>query len=910
MSHRLTDDIQLLCNILDDVVARHGGPDLVAELEALVDLCRRDDSNRGTGLSEAAQRISAAPLDRLREYLKVLTIRFHLANKAEQVEIAAVNRERERRASDEAPRAESIAEAVSQLKRRGLDVADARAIVARLDIQPTLTAHPTEARRRSVLRRQDGIAAALTELRNHYPTPPEARRLRADLQRDTLLMFGTDEIRAERPHVIDEVRQGIYFLRGAIWEAVPQLHRDLREAFGTYYGMEPNCPAILRYRTWIGGDRDGNPRVTAEITRQALTEMRSAALELYETQLMELRRELSLSERQVEISPQLRVSVARDAECCPLTDEQQRLMRYEPFRIRTTQLLHKLGEARRSPASYPAESFAADLTEMAAALDETGQAEAAHTGRLADLIVRARTFGFHLAAMDIRQHSAVHESAVAEMLALAGVHPSYGSLGEKERIELLQNELRDPRPLLTPFAQLSDRTDDLRAVLGVVREAMSISSAAIGGYVISMTHDVSDVLELLLLLKEAGLWRFDGPHVESPVDIVPLFETIDDLQRSADLMTALFNDPIYSAHLHARARLQEIMLGYSDSNKDGGYCMSNWGLQRAQAMLADTCRRSGVDLRLFHGRGGTVGRGGGRANRAILAAPPQSRNGHIRFTEQGEVITFRYALAAITRRHLEQIVSAMLLATPPRDSAVLSEDFRSAHADQMDAIAASSMKAYRALVDDPAFWPWFARISPIADISDLPIASRPVARTSGEVDFENLRAIPWVFGWTQMRYNVPGWYGLGTGVAELIAARPDAAETMRRLYREWDFFRTLIDNAQQEMARARLPIASRYAEADDAVAERSLDLHRRIADEFDRTAAAILSITGQKELLENNPVIQRAITARNPFTDVLNLIQIELMKRRRDGLDPDGQLLRSTLFLSINGVAAAMQSTG
>lgn len=905
MSDNLSADIQLLSDALAEVVAQHSGKNVLSAMQTLVDLCRHADADNGASHAHAAEFIAAAPLELLRELLKALTIRFHLANKAEQVQIAAVNRERDRHATFDCPRAESIAEAMAELKRRGLAANEVCEILNRLDIQPTLTAHPTEARRRTMLRLQDGVATALTERRERNPTPKEERTLCNNIVRDVLLMFGTDEIRSERPKVIEEVRQGLYFLHGAIWQAIPQLYRDLRESLRNYYDVEPALPTILRYRTWIAGDRDGNPRVTADVTRQALAEMRSAAIDLYEEQLILLRRELSLSSRRVNISNRLTAAIERDKTRCPLTVEQEGPMRYEPFRVRVTQMLHKVKEARVNAAAYTAECLVADLGELAESLDDASQSAIAGTGRLADLRIQAETFGFHLAAMDIRQHSAVHEAVVAEMLALGGAHTDYSSLTEMERIRLLQGELRNPRPLLPPLARLGDKTHDVRAVLEVVREAIGISPTAIGSYIISMTHDVSDMLELLLLLKESGLWRLEGDRVESALDVVPLFETVEDLEHSESLMEKLFTDPIYSLQLRARGGLQEIMLGYSDSNKDGGYWMSNWGLQRAQGRLADMCRRHGICLRLFHGRGGTVGRGGGRANRAILATPPQTRSGRIRFTEQGEVITFRYALAAITRRHLEQIVSAMLAATPHRDSATPPvEDFSSAHAELMDAIASASMKAYRAFVDDPEFWPWFARVSPIAHISDLPIASRPVARSSGEVHFENLRAIPWVFGWTQMRYNVPGWFGIGTGIAEVIAARPESAETMKRLYREWDFFRTLIDNAQQEMARARLAIAGHYAKAAGS------SQHHRIVEEFERTADAIRSITGKHDLLDNNPVIQRAIAARNPFTDVLNLIQVDLMGRFQNDSESDEELLRSTLFLSINGIAAAMQSTG
>jgi phosphoenolpyruvate carboxylase len=449
-------------------------------------------------------------------------------------------------------------------------------------------------------------------------------------------------------------------------------------------------------------------------------------------------------------------------------------------------------------------------------------------------------------------------------------------------------------------------------MLTVAREGVERDPDSVGSYVVSMTHAVSDVLEVLLLFKAAGLWRFDGQRATCPLDVVPLFETIDDLRRAPALLRRLFATPTYAAHLAARGRFQEVMLGYSDSNKDGGYWMSNWSLHQAQADLAEVCHECGIQFRLFHGRGGTVGRGGGRANRAICAAPPNSRNGRIRFTEQGEVISFRYALPAIAHRHLEQLVSAMILTTHQEPSQAGTNAATGAHpaaphpaADLMERIARRSMQVYRELVDDPAFWEWYAGVSPIAHISDLPIASRPVSRVTGEVDFENLRAIPWVFAWTQMRYNVPGWYGIGTALEEILRDNADALPTLQRLYREEPFLKLLIDNAQQEMARARLRIAERYA-----AAAASGGLHERIAADYRLAESAVLRISGQRRLLDNNPVIQASIDARNPATDVLNLLQLELLKRYRAARPAEQEQFRDVIFLSINGVAAAMQSTG
>ncbi|KAA0220308.1 phosphoenolpyruvate carboxylase, partial [candidate division KSB1 bacterium] len=495
--------------------------------------------------------------------------------------------------------------------------------------------------------------------------------------------------------------------------------------------------------------------------------------------------------------------------------------------------------------------------------------------RLEDLLARVKTFGFHLAALDIRQHSNIHEQAVAELLQIAGVTEQYAALSEPDKIAILHQELQSRRSLAPAWQSLSPATKAVLQTLRLMRAALQRDASALGSYIISMTHEVSDLLEVLLLAKEVDLWRCENGQVHSPLELAPLFETIDDLNRITDLMSAAFTDPIYRLHLRARNGFQEIMLGYSDSNKDGGYWMANWALYQAQQAAAEVCRLHQIDFRLFHGRGGTVGRGGGRANQAILAMPASSHNGRIRFTEQGEVITFRYSSPALAHRHLEQIVHAMLTA-------------QARHAPPTPAAASSTSESHE-----------------IEHISRLPIASRPVSRKAAhEVDFDGLRAIPWVFAWTQTRYNVPGWFGIGAALSELLATRAEALQKLQQLYREWLFFRTVLDNAQLEMKRAHLAIAGFYAQA------RRESFHQIIVDDFQRATQAICAITGQAEILDNAPVLKKSIELRNPYTDVLNLLQTELLQRWRQPDIAEREPLRHALFLSINGIAAAMQSTG
>ena len=853
------------------------------------------------------------PPDELQHILKRLTIRFHLRNKAEQVHIARVNRRREREST--VPRPESIREAVLALAARGLSRDEVAALLAGLDIQPTLTAHPTETRRRAVLSKQRQIAACLTDRQSPDLTPAETARNESRARQLLALLLATDEVRAQRLDVLDEVRNGLHHLSTIIWDAVPAISRDIDDALAEAFARDehdaphtPGAPiAPIRYRSWIGGDRDGNPNVTAAITRETLGLLHHSARALWTTEIEHLRRDLSVSGRRVPILPELLASLENEAADSPNDPESLRHLQHEPFRVK---LLHMRERLRRDD-DYTAEQLHTDLELIQRALFHAGLDEPASRGRVADLLVRSRAFGMHLAAVDIRQHSRVHETAVAEMLAAAGVDADYTALDEGARLDLLHAELALDRPLLSRRATLSDATRELLDVFELLAKTVTARRDAIGSYVISMTSDRSDLLEVLLLMREVGLWRRvrtdAGHHVESDLDIAPLFETVRDLAGSGQLMRDLFNDPVYREHLAARGGFQEIMLGYSDSNKDGGYWMANWRLHQAQADLARVCNDAGVTLRFFHGRGGTVARGGGRAHRAILAAPRESRSGRIRFTEQGEVITFRYTLPDIARRHLEQIVNATLLAaasasvpTPDDGTDSASKPFDAL----MDAISDTSMRQYRALVDHPDFWSWFLDSSPVLHIGQLPIASRPVSRPGTSLTHDTIRAIPWVFSWTQMRANVPGWFGLGTAFESLVLTDPANLSLCQAAYRDGTTFRTFIDNAQQEMARARLPVAEAYSRPGS-------ETLRTVAAEFARAREAILTVTGQTELLDNNPIIQQSIRERNPDTDLINTLQIELMHRCRETEDgPEREILQTLMLLSINALAAAMQSTG
>lgn len=869
-----------------------------------------DDANQ-----QLCDRIAQMSVQEIRNLLRLTTIFFHLVNSLEQHEIIRINRERAKTIDTENPRPESIADALKFFKKNGYSYEDALDIFKKLDIQPTITAHPTEARRRSILHKQENITEMIGELEKDDFTPNEKEAKLRQIVNEIALLISTDEVRSERLTVEDEVENGLFYFTNSIWRTIPRLYDEIRSGFLQQYGTVPDLPILMRYRSWIGSDRDGNPNVTRDVTWNTLIEHRSAALKLYLQDLEKIRRYLSISQNQVNVSEPLLKSLKSDEQEVPLSPQYKRHYKNEPYRRKLTHIMHRMrrmladlkgSEARilRTSQEYRPADFIRDLDLITDSLVENGLEDVARFGEFNDLKIRANTFGFHLAALDIRQHSGVHEQAVAELLSAANVDDNYLRLKEQQKVALLMQELRNPRPLAPKHARLSKPTLELLDVFSLINTILKLDEHAFGSYIISMTHGVSDMLEVVILAKEAGLWWFENGDVKSQIDIVPLFETIEDLDISAALMGEILENPIYSLQVKARSNFQEVMLGYSDSNKDGGYWMANWALQKGQLELGRLLRKKGVDFRLFHGRGGTVGRGGGRSNRAILALPSISNNGRIRFTEQGEIISFRYSLPEITRRHLEQVVNAVVRVTAGEGEKPIQEGDDTVEI--MDKIAEGSMQAYRNLIDDEEFWDWFKTITPVEHIGNLPIASRPVSRGGKKgLQFSNLRAIPWVFGWTQVRYNVPGWFGMGSALEEMVTKNPDLMEKMKGWYEEWSFFGSIVDNAQRELARTHIMTTELYN-------HRGSDkMHQQIMKDFVKTRKLILEITRQEEILDMRKVIQNSIAFRNIFTYPLNVMQVELLNRwSRAEDEEDLRELKLALFLSINGVSAAMQSTG
>jgi len=924
---RLGEQIHLLGDLLGETIVEQEGQavfELVEEIRGLAKAHRSGDPAAGQRLLALVEEL---PLARARPVVKAFAAYFQLVNLAEEEERVRVLRERARAAGEAGePMDETIAAAIHRLREEGLDAAQVQALLDGLFIMPVLTAHPTEAKRRTVLTKLNLIAETLHELDFHMPVPAETQAAIDLLREGILSLWQTDETRTRQPDVLDEVRNGLYYFDNTLFDLVPQVYADLSRALEQAYpGHRFDVPVFLRFGSWIGGDRDGNPNVTLAVTEETLREQKGLALRLYQRAIDRMHGHLSVSAHHG-ISAELAASLQADADLFPEA-AQRAAARYplQPYRHKMDFVYRKLAatiEANQRPwradhlprpGTYEqAEDFIADLRLMQASLREH-QAERLAGGRLAELVRQAEIFGFHLATLDIRQHAERHTEALAEVFARyrvdegykseAGyeVAEGYPSWPEERKLELLARELLNPRPLAPARLDFSPPTNETLELFRLVRRAHErVGRASIESYIISMTSGASDVLGVLLMAKDAG--------VADALDIVPLFETIADLQRAPAIMARLFANRQYAQHLARRGRAQQIMIGYSDSNKDGGYLTANWELHLVQRTLPAICEQHGVTLTLFHGRGGTIGRGGGPTNRAILAQPPESVRGRLKLTEQGEAITNRYANHDLAHRHLEQVVHAVLLTSGKRP---VIDARRAAVWDQaMRALARTAGQAYRAMVHDlPAMLDYFHNATPIDDIGRLNIGSRPARRHDTE-RIDDLRAIPWGFAWSQSRVGLPGWFGLGTALASWAGSDPAQWAALGAMYREWPFFRTTIDNAQISLRQADMLIAGVYSTLADC--ETCEAIFPVLRGEFERTEEAILRLTGQRDLLDNEPWLQRSIRVRNPYIDPMNYIQVALLcrLRARCRADDDPDALHDAVLLTVNGIAAGLRGTG
>lgn len=912
----LRRDVRFLGHILGEVLVQQGGNDLLDVVERIREMSKSLRAHYVVEIyDEFKKTISSLDPEIRHQVIRAFAIYFQLVNIAEQNHRIRRKRDYER-SSGESVQPGSIESIVQELKSTHIPFTEVQEILKAISLELVMTAHPTEAMRRAVLDINLRISDDMMKLDNPNLTHREREQLREKLLGEVFNLWQTDELRDRKPTVIDEVRNGLYYFDETLFDVLPEVYHELERCLNKYYPEEKwHVPSFLKFGSWIGGDRDGNPSVRANVTWETLGLHRQLALQKYEEVLKDSLEHMSFSKNIVNVSDALIDSIQRDRDAMGNIQDVWRNEK-EPYRIKTTYMIEKIhntGNASVSSAQKynNPEEFIQDLHIMETSL-RAHFADYVADKYIKKLIRQVELFGFHLAALDIRQHSKEHENAMTEILAKMGITPDYSKLSEDEKITLLTSVLNDPRPITSTYLSYSEGTQECLDVYRTVGKAQKeFGRNCINSYLISMTQGASDLLEVVVFAKEAGLYRQESDgSVTSTVQSVPLFETIDDLHAAPGIMSTLLAIPAYRASLDPETQLHEIMLGYSDSNKDGGVITANWELRMALQDITEAAKKFGVKLKFFHGRGGALGRGGMPLNRSILAQPVETLGGGIKITEQGEVLSSRYSLQGIAYRSLEQATFALITASklsrsPQRHP--LEDKWENI----MRGISEQAQTKYQDLIfRDEDFLTFFKESTPLPEIGELNIGSRPSKRKNSD-KFEDLRAIPWVFSWTQTRYLLPAWYAAGTGLQSFAQGKEANLAVLKEMYEDWSFFRTMIDNLQMALAKADLQIAKEYGSLvkESAMADRIFNL---IKDEYELTSSIILQITGQQEILDNVPVIQESIKLRNPYVDPLSYMQVELLtelRELRENNEDDAILLREVL-LTINGIAAGLRNTG
>ncbi len=893
----LREDLARLNRLLEVLLLEQEGAEVVDEIRAIPGGAQRHDAEADA----LVERLSPATTTAL---VRACGLYSQLFNIAEDLHHARRRRAHQRAGS--APQRGSLSRALASLHENGVDFASLNAALQDASVSAVLTAHPTEVQRQSVLDGHRAVRKFLQQLSSPDITPEEEAEVEAKLQRVIHTLWQTTEIRPFKMTVADEIENGVAYHPLSFFQAIPALYERLGRQMRELWGQDAAIPSFLRVGSWIGGDRDGNPNVDAGVLRHAITRQAEVAFKHYFYELAGLYRELSLSSRHIRVSPAVAALAAVSPDAAISRREEPYRLALATIEGRLSATAAKLGLPLRgrwtAGEAYPdTDALQADLAALRDSLAANGSALLVY-GRLGKLARAVDVFGFYLMPLDLRQHAEKHAGVVGELFAHANLE-HYAALDEAARVRVLLRELATPRLLYSPFLSYSA---DSEKELAIFREAALVQQqfgqGAIAQCIISNCASVSDILALALLAKESGLLRLDGGVPAISLNLVPLFETIADLDASAAIMQQLFALPWYQQLLKSRGSVQEVMLGYSDSNKDGGYLTSQWELYQAEQRLVRVFDAAGVKMRLFHGRGGSVGRGGGPSYEAIMAQPAGTVVGRIRITEQGEIITAKFADPDNATRNLEALVAATLEATLSQgsqqdtDESVLAE------------LSGHAYRTYRALVESDGFMQYFMEATPISAIAKLNIGSRPASRKA-LASIKDLRAIPWVFSWSQSRVMLPGWYGFGSAVKAFLAAHGNDAglAQLQALYRQSPFFQVMLSNMEQVLAKADLQIARRYAAlvGDGALADR---LFGGLQAEFDKTLAAFFAITGQDKLLQGNPTLARSLDTRLPYLDALNLLQVKLLQRLRQ--EPDDEAALYAIHLTINGISAGLRNSG
>jgi len=911
---QLSADIRLLGRLLGDVVRHQAGDDafeLVEQVRRVAVSARRDGTS---SVDELREVLSHHSIEQQLHVIRAFDWLSLLANTAEDVNVE--RRRRHHRTAGSTAQPGSLAATFDDLDAAGVDHEHITTALDGLQVSPVITAHPTEVRRKTILDVLTEVARLLDERGQLPEGHPDQAEIEAKLDVHVLTLWQTALLRLSKLRVRDEINEALRYYEASLFETVPMLGRDLEAMAEQRYGTSRlDTTKAISMGSWIGGDRDGNPFVTADVMRLALSRQAKIAFDHHLDSIRHLAIDLSMSARLVTPTPELDALAESSGDDSPFRADEpyRRALRAMYARLHgfAEQVLvgtdAELSGPRPGLVQPPYES----LDDLLRDLDVVDTSLRSHgAGDLADAriepVMRAvAVFGAHLCGLDMRQNSAVHELVVADLLLGAGVTDRYLELDEADRVAVLSTELQSPRLLRHPTAEYDELTAKELAILDAAADAVGrLGRRAIPHYVISMATAVSDVLEVAVLLKEVGLVTAPNgdERATSQLDIVPLFETIGDLAGAADTLTALLEHPVYRQLIESRERRQEVMVGYSDSNKDGGYLSSQWNLFSAQASLVDAAHEAGVALRLFHGRGGTVGRGGGPAYQAILAQPPGSVDRTIRVTEQGEMVAAKYAQPALARRNLETLLAATVKASCSSSA----DDRRPGDEATMATIADTAFAAYRDLVyGDDRFVDFFRQITPTNEIATLNVGSRPASRKKSTA-IEDLRAIPWVFGWTQCRLMIPAWYGAGSA----FEAFGDV-ERLQAMYRDWPFFTTIVNNMGMVLAKADIDIGRRYADALVDVAEMRNDIFGRIEAEHTLVRRWHAEITGSNDPLADNPLLARSLRNRYPYLDPLHVMQVDLLRRFRDGVDDDdAELVQRGIQLTINAIATGIRNSG
>jgi len=905
----LRRDINLLGHILGQVIVEQEGKGLFGAEEEIRLLCKRlrfdYDPELDERLRKRVERMGAEDLGRI---VRAFSVYFQLVNIAERYH--RIRRRRQYESSPEAPpQKASLRSALARLKKEGLDGEDLGRVLEGLNLILVLTAHPTETQRRSIRRKHLEIGEILESLEVENLTPRERNKANERLAEEITVLWQTDELRVERPEVEDEIRRTLLFFEKPLISSTLDVYRDFEDELTRQF-PEKNLTLgrVLEFGSWVGGDQDGNPLVRPETLVTALNLHRDLILNRHLDSALSLAEHLSQSVRLAAISEELEHSIEHYEWLLPDTAREFRSQeKNEPYRrkmLLVAARLRRTLEDPNSPATYASASeLKADLLVVRRSLLRHGGERVAEGG-LRDFIRQVDVFGFHLARLDVRQESSRIAQTVAELLP----NEDYQNLDEAGKVELLQRILREPEDEASS-EELSDESQDILETFDQIKRAEDGAESPVETFILSMARGASDVLGVQFLARRAGLLEIDdeGRCTENRLNVSPLFETIDDLEEAPEVLRRLLEDPFYRSALEKRGDLQEIMLGYSDSGKDAGYVASNWALYKAQRALSAVAQEYGVKLRLFHGRGGTVGRGGGPSYDAILAQPPGTVDGRIRITEQGEVISYKYSMPGLARRNLDTVLAAVLEASAEERE----QEPKKEWVEAIEHLSTSSSKTYRELVyKDEDFYAFFSGASPIGELALVNIGSRPAKRVENP-DVESLRAIPWVFAWTQNRFLLPSWYGAGTALSTFIDAADGGLDLLREMYRGWPFFGTLADFMQMTLAKSDLRIAEAYSTLveDPEVRER---LWERTSEEYEMSVRSLLRITEQKHLLDNAPILQRSVRLRNPYVDPLSYIQVSLLRRFRDLPEdsPEREAIAHPLLLTIAGISSGLLNTG